>query len=146
MPNPPKPNEIKRKTGNPGKRRLPQAMNVVAMPMAQEPPEPPRPLGPEGLRLWKRIWEAGRAWISPTSDIEHVLILCETMDERSQLRLNVLRGSDWRDRVALRSIDHQLSSMLSALAFNPVDRSRLGVAEVQAASKMDQLLARRRGE
>lgn len=146
MPNPPKPNEIKRKTGNPGKRPLPQAMNVVSMPMAQEPPEPPRPLGPEGMRLWKRIWEAGRAWISPTTDIEHVLILCETMDERSQLRLNVLRGSDWRDRVALRSIDSQLSSMLSALAFNPVDRSRLGVAEVQAASKIDQLLARRRGE
>lgn len=121
-------------------------MNVVAMPMAQEPPEPPRPLGPEGMRLWKRIWEAGRAWVSPTSDIEHVLILCETMDERSQLRLNVLRGSDWRDRVALRSIDSQLTSMLSALGFNPVDRSRLGIAEVQAASKIDQLLARRRGE
>lgn len=146
MPNPPKPNEIKRKTGNPGKRPLPPAMNVVAMPMAQEPPEPPRPLGPEGMRLWKRIWEAGRAWVSPTSDIEHVLILCETMDERSQLRLNVLRGSDWRDRVALRSIDNQLTSMLSALGFNPVDRSRLGIAEVQAASKIDQLLARRRGE
>lgn len=146
MPNPPKPNEIKRKTGNPGKRPLPKAMNVVAMPMAQEPPEPPRPLGPEGMRLWKRIWEAGRAWVSPTSDIEHVLILCETMDERSQLRLNVLRGSDWRDRVALRSIDGQLTSMLSALGFNPIDRSRLGIAEVQAASKIDQLLARRRGE
>jgi phage terminase small subunit len=146
MPNPPKPNEIKRKTGNPGKRPLAKPMNVVALPMAQEPPEPPRPLGPEGLKLWKRVWEAGRAWISATSDIEHVLIMCETMDERSQLRLNVLRGADWRDRVALRSIDSQLTSMLSALGFNPIDRSRLGIAEVQAQSKIDQLLARRRGE
>jgi phage terminase small subunit len=146
MPNPPKPNEIKRKTGNPGKRRLAKPINVVALPMAQEPPEPPRPLGPEGLKLWKRVWEAGRAWISPNSDIEHVLIMCETMDERSQLRLNVLRGADWRDRVALRSIDSQLASMLSALGFNPIDRSRLGIAEVQAQSKIDQLMARRRGE
>lgn len=146
MPNPPKPNEIKRKTGNPGKRPLPAPMNVVALPMAQEPPEPPRPLGPEGMKLWNRVWDAGRAWISPTSDIEHVLILCETMDERSQLRLTVLRGSDWRDRVALRSIDSQLTSMLSSLGFNPLDRSRLGIAEVQAQSKIDQLLARRRGE
>jgi phage terminase small subunit len=146
MPNPPKPNEIKRKTGNPGKRPLPQAMNIVALPMAQEPPEPPRPLGPEGMKLWIRVWEAGRAWISANSDVEHVLIMCETMDERSQLRLNVLRGADWRDRVALRSIDSQLTSMLSALGFNPIDRSRLGIAEVQAQSKIDQLLARRRGE
>ena len=146
MPNPRKPNEIKRKTGNPGKRPLPQAMNVVALPMAQEPPEPPRPLGPEGMKLWIRVWEAGRAWISANSDVEHVLIMCETMDERSQLRLNVLRGADWRDRVALRSIDSQLTSMLSALGFNPIDRSRLGIAEVQAQSKIDQLLARRRGE
>jgi phage terminase small subunit len=146
MPNPRKPNEIKRKTGNPGKRPLPQAMNVIALPMAQEPPEPPRPLGPEGMKLWIRVWEAGRAWISANSDVEHVLIMCETMDERSQLRLNVLRGADWRDRVALRSIDSQLTSMLSALGFNPIDRSRLGIAEVQAQSKIDQLLARRRGE
>jgi hypothetical protein len=144
MANLPKPNEIKRKTGNPGKRPLPPAITVIPLPMAYEPPEPPRPLGPEGLRLWNRVWEAGRAWVSPTSDIEHVLIMCETMDERSQLRIKVLKGSDWRDRVALRSIDSQLSSMLSALAFNPVDRSRLGIAEVQAQSKIDQLLARRR--
>jgi phage terminase small subunit len=121
-------------------------MNVVALPMAVEPPEPPRPLGPEGMKLWKRVWEAGRAWISPNSDIEHVLIMCETMDERSQLRLNVLRGADWRDRVALRSIDSQIASMLSALGFTPIDRSRLGIAEVQAQSKIDQLMARRRGE
>ena len=144
MPNPPKPTEIKRKTGNPGKRPLPKPINVIALPMAPQPPEPPRPLGPEGLKLWNRVWEAGRSWISPSSDIEHVLILCETMDERSQLRLNVLRGSDWRDRVALRSIDAQLASMLSALGFNPIDRSRLGIAEVQAQSKLEQLLARRR--
>ena len=144
MPNPPKPNEIKRKLGNPGKRKLPSAMTLVPMPMAFQPPEPPRPLGSEGLRLWNRVWDAGRAWVSPTSDIEHVLIMCETMDERSQLRLSVLRGSDWRDRVALRSIDDQLASMLSALGFNPLDRSRLGIAEVQAQSKIEQLLAQRR--
>jgi hypothetical protein len=66
------------------------------------------------------------------------------MDERSQLRLNVLRGADWRDRVALRSIDSQIASMLSALGFTPIDRSRLGIAEVQAQSKIDQLMARRR--
>lgn len=143
MPNPPKPTETKRKLGNPGKRALPKPQNVVALPMAPEPPEPPRPLGPEGLKLWNRVWTQGRAWISPTTDIEHVLLLCESMDERTQLRLAVLRGSDWRDRVALRQLDHQLQSLLSALAFNPVDRTRLGVAEVSAQSKLEQIRDRR---
>lgn len=34
--------------------------------------------------------------------------------------------------------------MLSALGFNPLDRSRLGIAEVQAQSKIEQLLTQRR--
>ena len=143
MPNPPKPNELKRKQGNPGKRPLPAVASVIALPMAPEPPTPPRPLGQEGLKLWNRIWDHGKTWISPTSDIELVTLLCESMDERTQLRLTVLRGSDWRDRVALRSLESQLISMLSALGLNPVDRTRLGVAEVQRVSALDQLLAKR---
>jgi hypothetical protein len=140
MPNPPKPTERKRKTGNPGKRPLPAIASVIALPMAPETPTPPRPLGPEGLKLWNRIWDSGRTWVSPTSDIELVILLCESMDERTQLRLTVLRGSDWRDRVALRSLESQVVSMLSALGLTPIDRSKLGVAEVTAKGKLAQLL------
>jgi hypothetical protein len=140
MPNPPKPTERKRKTGNPGKRPLPAIATVIALPMAEQVPEPPRPLGPEGIKLWNRIWENGKTWISPVSDIELVLLMCESMDERTQLRLTVLRGSDWRDRVALRSLESQLVSMISALGMNPTDRSRLGVAEVKAKGKLEALL------
>ena len=63
MPNPPKPTEQKRKLGNPGKRPLPERAKVIALPMAMETPEPLRPLGPEGTKMWERIWKAGRAWI-----------------------------------------------------------------------------------
>ncbi|MFZ9893553.1 MAG: phage terminase small subunit P27 family [Candidatus Nanopelagicaceae bacterium] len=143
MPNPPKPNELKRKIGNPGKRPLPELKNVVALPMATQPPTPPRPLGPEGLKLWNRIWDEGKSWISPASDLEVVILLCESMDERTQLRLQVLKGSDWRDRVALRSLESQIVSMLSAIGFDPVSRTKLGVAEVQKQSALDQLIARR---
>jgi phage terminase small subunit len=143
MPNPPKPNELKRKIGNPGKRPLPELKNVVALPMATEPPPPPRPLGPEGLKLWNRIWDEGKSWISPASDLEMVILLCESMDERTALRLQVLKGSDWRDRVALRSLESQIVSMLSAIGFDPVSRTKLGVAEVQKQSALDQLIARR---
>ena len=143
MPNPPKPNELKRKIGNPGKRPLPELRNVVALPMATQPPIPPRPLGPEGLKLWNRIWDEGKSWISPASDLEMVILLCESMDERTQLRLQVLKGSDWRDRVALRSLESQIVSMLSSIGFDPISRSKLGVAEVQKQSALDQLIARR---
>jgi phage terminase small subunit len=140
MPNPPKPIERKRKTGNPGKRALPAVGTLIALPMAEQVPEPPRPLGPEGTKLWNRIWENGKTWISPISDIELVLLMCESMDERTQLRLIVLRGSDWRDRVALRSLESQLVSMISALGMNPTDRSKLGVAEIKAKGKLEALL------
>jgi len=142
MPNPPKPNERKRKIGNPGRRPLPDLKNVITLPMADATPQPPRPLGQEGMKLWNRIWDSGRTWISPTSDIELVTILCESMDERTLLRLTVLRGTDWRDRVALRTLEGQLVSILSALGLNPTDRSRLGVAEVKARGALEDLLAK----
>jgi len=109
-----------------------------------EPPEPPRPLGVEGLKLWTRIWEQGRTWISSKSDLEMVTLLCESMDERSQLRYLVIKGTgDWRDRVALRSLDAQLQTLLSLLGMSPTDRTKLGVAEVQARSKIQDLLQKR---
>ena len=118
MPNPPKPTEENRRLGNPGKRALPAIQNVIALPMAMEPPEPPRPLGVEGSKLWKRIWEQGRTWISSKSDLEMVTLLC----------------------VALRSLDAQLQTLLSLLGMSPTDRTKLGVAEVQARSKIQDLL------
>ena len=144
MPNPPKPNEVKRKLGNPGKRALPDKTKIIALPMIDEPPTPPRPLGPEGMKLWNRIWEQGRTWISSNSDLEMVTLLCESMDERTQLRLQVLRGTgDWRDRVALRSLDSQLQTMLSLLGMSPTDRTKLGVAEVKARTKLEDILQKR---
>lgn len=143
MPNPPKPNELKRRLGNPGKRSLPDLKSIVTLPMANETPTPPRPLGVEGLKLWNRIWDSGKTWISPDTDIELVTILCESMDERTQLRLAVLRGTDWRDRVALRSLEGQLVSILSTLGLNPTQRGRLGVAEVKARGALEDLLSKR---
>ena len=118
---------------------------MVLLPASDGAPSPPRPLGPEGRRLWERIWKAGRGWLAP-SDTDLVLLVCETMDERVILRLHVLRAGDdfdWRDRVALRSLDDQVQSLLSLLAFSPSDRSRLGVAEVRRATALEDLLARR---
>lgn len=145
MPNPPVPAERKRARGNPGKRPLADRSTVIALPGAgSEAPDPPRPLGPEGRKMWERIWQAGRAWVSTGSDLDVVLLLCESMDERVALRVRVLRGDgDWRDRVALRHLDAQISSLLGQLAFTPTERARLGMAEVKHASPLEELLAKR---
>ena len=144
MPNPPKPTEQKRKTGNPGKRAMPKLASVVALPAANGVPTPARPLGVEGERMWVRVWSGGQSWVSPATDIEHVLVLCEAVDERDALRQLVLANGDWRDRVALRQLDSQILSQLSALGFNPVERTRLGLAEVKARSKFEELRERQR--
>jgi hypothetical protein len=145
MPNPPRPAEVKRKLGNPGKRALPALATVAALPATDGVPTPLRPLLNEGQRLWDRVWSDGAVWLSPATDIELVQMLAETMDEREGLRGFVMTGEgEWRDRVALRSLDDQIKSMLSALGFTPADRTRMGVAEVRAVSKLEQLQARAR--
>lgn len=146
MPNPPKPNEVKRRIGNPGRRPLPDQGKVTALSMASSEPTPLRPLGPEGQALWSRVWSSGAMWIAPSTDIELVQLLCEAMDERQMLREVVMAGgADWRDRVALRNLEGEIKSMLSILAFTPTDRTRLGVGEVRQESKLEALRARRQG-
>jgi hypothetical protein len=116
---------------------------VILLDPVDDLPDPPRPLGPAAA-LWRQIWAAGRTWIGP-SDVELVLLVCESIDERVALRMRMLRAGndvDWRDRVAFWSLDDQVRSMLSMLAFTPTARSRLGVAEVRRASALGELLGR----
>lgn len=144
MPNPPRPTEAKRRLGNPGKRTLPDQSKVISLPAAVGVPEPLRPLGQEGRRMWDRAWSNGAVWLSPASDIELVQLLAESIDEREALRAVVLSGEgEWRDRVALRNLDDQVKSYLSALGFTPVDRTRMGVAEVRQQSKLEAMRARK---
>ena len=144
MPNPPRPIEAKRRTGNPGKRALPDPSKVITLPAADGIPDPLRPLQVEGRRMWDRIWSRGAVWLSPASDAEVVQMLAEAMDERMVLREAVMSGDhDWRDRIALRSLDDQIKSLLSSLGFTPTDRARLGVAEVRQMSKLDAMRARK---
>ncbi len=110
---PPKPAEQKRRTGNPGKRKLPDLAAVTPLP-ASSPPDPPRPLGAAGGALWERAWGHGRAWMAET-DAELLMLTCEQLDERQSLRLKVLRDGDWRERAALRALDKAVQDGLSML-------------------------------
>ena len=137
---PAKPIEQKRKTGNPGKRALPKESSLVILPMASSIPEPHRPRLKYGKEFWDRVWGLGTSWISAQSDIELVLITCELIDERWNLRIKVMQNDDTKQRRALRELDRAIVSNLSLLGFSPSDRSRLGVAEVKARSKLEELM------
>lgn len=140
---PPKPLEQKRLLGNPGKRALPKSDSIQLLPRAVELPEPTRPLGKPGRELWDRVWTSGVAWISPDTDSEILLMTCELIDERWNLRARVLKEEDSRDRRNLTQLTKLIQENLSLLGFTPADRTRLGVAEVKAASKLEELMARR---
>ena len=144
MSNPPKPIELKRKLGNPGKQALPKENETILIAAVDETPVPHRQLFDAGLELWNRTWSMGQLWISPKTDIELLLMTCEMLDERVRLRAYVWNNPEaWRERKALRELEKNITNSLSLLGFTPTDRSRLGVAEVKAKSKLEELRAKR---
>jgi hypothetical protein len=139
---PPKPIEQKRLTGNPGRRALPDQKEIVLLPSAYAIPEPSRQLLTAGQELWDRIWGMGQTWLSYNTDVDLLLMTCELLDERKNLRIQVLQNNRPDERKSLRELDRQLVANLSLLGFTPTDRSRLGVAEVKRQSKLEDLKAR----
>lgn len=143
MGRPPKPTELKRLQGNPGKRALPKETEMILLPAADTIPEPARPLLKYGQEMWDRIWSMGNSWISPTTDVELVMMTAEMVDERWNLRVKVMGSDDPKLRRGLRELDKMIVSNLSLLGFSPTDRMRLGVAEVKKQSKLEELLAKK---
>jgi len=148
MPRPPKPAEVKRATGrtpghDSGGRPLKELSVVTPLPMAIKKPEPPEMLGPEGNKLWDRVWDSAITWLSPQSDmsaIENACLLADAVTHARTKYMATLEGADARAYV---SLNEAFAKALASLGFDPVSRSRLGVAEVQRVSALDQLLAKR---
>ena len=140
---PAKPIEQKRLLGNPGKRALPDHSTITLIPMAESTPEPTRPLLKYGRELWDKVWDTGINWISPNTDTELLLMTCEMIDERWNLRVQVMQNNDPKDRRGLRELDKAIVSNLSLLGFSPSDRSRLGLAEVKKMSKLEEIMAKK---
>ncbi len=142
MPNPPKPIEQKRLLGNPGKRALPK--NAVELQEVGFAVQPLRPLFDAGQAFWDDAWNKGALWLART-DVHLVQVTAEMFDEREDLRgliaEKLLAGNDvWRERRQLRDLERSLVSNLSLMAWTPVDRSRYGLAEVKAKSKLAEFM------
>jgi len=137
MPNPPKPIEQKRALGNPGKRAMPQPKEFVEGGYI----EPMRNLQEAGNQLWEAAMKTGEQWIARNSDTQLLLLTCEQMDRRSVLN-QLWRGNPTDKNLLMRlaEIEKSIASNLSLLGFTPTDRSRLGLAEIKAKSKLQELM------
>jgi|688.fasta_scaffold242549_2 hypothetical protein len=139
MPNPGKSPELKQKLGskNAGKDPVMTITNIVSI------PEPLRRLEESGLNFWNNAFKKGQTWLKET-DLELLQVVCEQLDERDILRVFVLENIEaWHERAALRVLERDLSDNLKELGFTPTARQKLGIAEVKAASKLEELMQRK---
>jgi phage terminase small subunit len=140
---PPKPIELKRLLGNPGNRPLPDLNNITHLPMAKEIPPAPENLGESGKKLWDRAWGIAVTWLSPVSDIETIENAARLADATEAARVRYMATTEPADAKAYVAINKAYTDALTSLGFDPISRSRLGVAEVRAATSIDKLLERR---
>lgn len=144
---PAKPTEQKRKTGNPGKRPLPDLKNVIALPPIKG--NAPLHLSDAGQKMWADV-RAMAPWIANT-DGKLLIELCEKMDKKYELKEKLAatdyvlftdKGYAYANPLfgMLNTVENDIVKLLSLLGLTPVDRSKLGVAEVTTKGKLAQLL------
>ena len=143
---PPLPLEVKQRRGTLRGDRLPPAgLTQVQRLPEEDTPEPPEHLQARGREFWASVFDEGQ-WIWKGVDGYLVTMTAELLDERKQLReLTDQQPDNTRLRAALRALDKQLVSNLSLLGFTPSDRSRLGLVEVKARTKLEELMERKHG-
>jgi len=131
---PPKPIEAHKRTGTFNATRHKRGSLVLVEPV--QIPAEAQPL-PDVLQ---DVLTMGVSWLGRT-DALALELLRSMLVEREPLRVDAVAGST-ESRKALRDLDRQIAGLLSSLGFTPVDRTRMGVAEVQAVSKLEAIQAR----
>jgi P27 family predicted phage terminase small subunit len=150
---PAKPVEQKRKNGNPGKRPLPDLKNVIALPQIKN--QPPIHLSESGKKIWLEVRELA-PWVA-TTDGKLLVELCEKMDRKYalQAKLNASEFVLYTDKGyaysnplfgMLNTVENDIIKILSLLGLTPIDRSKLGVAEVTTKGKLAQLLEQQKSK
>jgi hypothetical protein len=82
-------------------------------------------------------------WLSPVSDIDAIYNASSLADATEAARSKYMATLESADAKAYVAINKAYTDALSSLGFDPISRSRLGVAEVRAATSIDKLLERR---
>lgn len=95
-------------------------------------PEPPRPLKEPGRKMWDRIWSYSVSWLAPQQDVEMLAMACEQLDMLVDLKELVARTKYQPADVRMyMEVTKQFTRSLSLLGLTPLDRARIGVAEVR---------------
>ncbi len=143
----PKPVELKRRTGNPGHRPLPTAVTLIA-PAQVDIIDPPT----TGRALIAALLDGpAAAWIAEPDRLALLELVASAWDERARLQAAIANLPEgWESGryspaafIRLERVERNLTTWLSLLGLTPVDRSRLGVAEVKARTKLEALRERR---
>ena len=138
MGRPPRPIEQKKLLGNPGRRPIPEAGELVALSTGRT--EPIRPLTFSGRQLWDSVFDHGELWVSPTLDVHLLQLTCEQLDRRDALL--ALWPDSPNDRtlnINLNDLEKAIQINLGKLGFTPSDRSRLGFTLAKTKSKLEEL-------
>jgi P27 family predicted phage terminase small subunit len=159
---PPKPLEMHRRNGNPSKKKLPARSATVSLASATEVPPVPLSLGQVGRALWQDIWDGpAQVWLARDVDGIRITTVCRLADDIDLYRQLIdAMGPALEEPIItaagvitghlrvmanpvvkmLRDAEKGMDRELSALAFDPVSRSRLGLAEVKRQSIIEHLL------
>ena len=146
------PTELKRRRGNPGKRKLPDEDQVTALAPAAVGgiPTPIRPLGNAGTAEWNLVWREAFAWLSG-SDLLAVQRYCEAVDDYVIIRSRMLEAQAdermtetqlWRLRKQVNDMSKLCDDLGSVLGLGRSYRSDIGVAKVPIAEGVANLMER----
>ena len=145
---PPKPTELKRRLGNPGRRPLPTTVIALRPAVLIE--------GGEQHETGDALIEAllatpASAWIGEPARLSTLDVLRDLWSERKALRRGLAElPPEWiagryvpAGHTRLAKVEAQVLECISMLGLDPVSMSRLGLAEVKARSKLEELRERR---
>lgn len=142
-----KPTELKRVLGNPGRRKLPEQGKVIVL--QQLASQPPTHLSKVQKEKWAELRRLA-PWIAVT-DEALLTSLVEKMARQKQLskelkKANFLLFTDKGYAYAnplfsmLSTVETEIFKLLCQLGLTPVDRSKMGVAEVKARTKLEEII------
>ena len=126
---PPKPLELKRRLGNPGKRPWPETLTTVD----PTPAVADRPRFNDGGALLQHILDHGGAtWIGTTDVAADLLV--DLYDDWLTARAAWHTSHAWADFKMYDGLTGRLQTCLATLGLNPAERGRLGLARVEATA------------
>jgi len=143
-----KPTELKRALGNPGKRKLPDESSIIVLPQLTN--QPPSSLNKEQKRKWSELRNLA-PWIAVT-DEPLLTSLIEKMTRQKKIARELKKSAFvlYTDKGyaypnplfgMLSTIETEIFKLLCQLGLTPVDRSKMGVAEVKARTRLEEILA-----